>query len=93
MNIQDEEFTLTIKIDTNGIVRTDLRKKDTGEIYSLYKTSASGAYVGKIRADVEQILCDIVEHCYVTEVFKTKQAQMAIDQEYDDSYKCRIFFC
>lgn len=59
-NIQDEEFTLTIKIDTNGIVRTDLREKDTGEIYSLYKTSASGAYVGKIRADIEQILSNIM---------------------------------
>lgn len=78
-DIQDGEFVLTIQIDTDGIVTTDLREKDTGEIYALYKTNAIGAYVGKIRADIEQILCDIVQHCYVTEIFKTEQAQMAIE--------------
>ena len=77
--ILNGEFILTIQIGTDNKVETNLIEKETGEEYVLYKTNASGAYVGQIRTTIEQVLSDIVQNCYETAIFKTPQAQMVIE--------------
>ena len=76
--IKNGEFLLTVHIGENGMTDTNLVEQESGESYVLYKTSASGAYVGEIRAAIEHVLRDIAENCYIKEVFKTAQAQMTI---------------
>lgn len=76
--IQKGEFVLTIRIDEEGSVDTDLVEKENGEPYVLYKTNAAGTYVGEIRTAIEEVLSDIADKCYETVIFKEDQAQMAI---------------
>lgn len=72
-------FTLTVQIGTDNTLITDLIEKETGEAYILYKTNASGAYVGEVRTAIEQVIRDIVQNCCETAVFKTPQTQMVIE--------------
>lgn len=78
-NIMDGAFRLSVFIGENGDVDTNLLEIENSEPYILYKTNASGAYVGEIRTAVEAVLTDIANTCYDVSVFKTKQAQMAIE--------------
>lgn len=78
-NIIDGAFRLSVLVAENGDVDTNLIEVENGEPYVLYKTNASGIYVGEIRAAVEKVLIDIANACYETSVFKTNQAQMAIE--------------
>ena len=57
--ILDGEFTLTVRILEDETVNTDLVEKETGEPYVLYKTNASGAFVGEVRIAIEQVLEEI----------------------------------
>lgn len=85
--IRNDEFSLTVQIDKNGIVDTSLIGQEDGEEYILYKTDAAGSYVGEVRAAVLQVLGDISEQCFIAEIFKTRQAQMAIQfvrEQYGD---------
>lgn len=71
----------------NGDVDTNLIEVENSEPYVLYKTNASGTYVGEIRAAVEIVLMDIANTCYNLSIFKTNQAQKAIEyvhKKYDD---------
>ena len=78
-SIMDDTFKLYVFVAENGAVDTDLIEIETGEPYVLYKTNASGTFVGEIRAAIEAILTDIANACYEPSVFKTNQAQMAIE--------------
>lgn len=78
-NIINDTFRLSVFISENGDVDTNLIETENSEPYVLYKTSASGAYVGEIRAAVEAVLTDIANTCYDVSIFKTNQAQMAIE--------------
>lgn len=78
-NIMDGAFRLSVFIGENGDVDTNLVEIENSEPYILYKTNASGAYVGEIRTAVEAVLTDIANACYDVSVFKTNQAQMAIE--------------
>ena len=78
-NIMDGAFRLCVSVTENGDVDTDLIEVENGELYILYKTDASGAFVGEIRAAVEEVLTDIANACYDPSVFKTNQAQMVIE--------------
>ncbi len=82
-DIMDGEFSLTVRIDKNGNIDTDLREIGTGDSYILYKINASGTFVGEVRTAIETVLREIAEICYESAVFKTKQAQMLIDYVYD----------
>ena len=79
VDIIDDSFRLYVYVSENGVIDTDLIEIESGEPYILYKTNATGAYVGKIRTAVEEILTDIADACYDIEVFKTNQAHMAIE--------------
>ncbi len=74
--IRDGEFTLKLEIGKDGAIGTELIEKETGEEYVLYKTNASGAYVGGIRAAIGEVVGDVTGKCYETSVFRTEQAQM-----------------
>ena len=77
-DIENGEFSLTVLVGEEGSVDTELVEKESGEPYILYKTDASGPYVGGIRAAIEKVLTDIADACSQTVVFKTEQARMAI---------------
>ena len=76
--ILNGNFSLEVKIDESRIVDTILFEKETEEIYALYKTNATGSFVAGVRNAIESVLADIVTNCYEDEVFKSKQAEMAI---------------
>lgn len=78
-NIIDGAFKLYVYVSENGDVDTDLIEIENGEPYVLYKTNASGAFVGEIRAAIEEVLIDIANVCYDSSVFKTNQAKMVIE--------------
>lgn len=77
--ILDGAFRLLVFVAENGDVSTELLDVENGEPYVLYKTDASGVYVGKIREAITAVLQDIADACYETAVFKTRQAEMAIE--------------
>ena len=77
--ILDDTFKLYVHISEKGDVDTNLIEIENGEPYVLYKTNASGAFVGEIRTAIEAVLTDIANACYDSSVFKTNQAQMVIE--------------
>lgn len=77
--IIDGAFRLRVFVAENGDVDTDLIEIENGEPYVLYKTNASGAFVGEIRAAVEAVLADIADACCDPSVFRTNQARMVIE--------------
>lgn len=78
-DIIDGAFRLYVFVAENGDVDTNLIEIESGEPYVLYKTNTSGTFVGEIRAAVEAVLIDIANACYDPSIFKTNQAQMAIE--------------
>ncbi len=85
--IMDEEFSLTITIGDNGKVNTQLIEVSINEEYVLYKTYATGNYVGEIRRQISDILKDISNQCFEASTFKSLQTLRIIDyvnQTYHD---------
>ncbi len=78
-DVMDGEFSLKVKIDKNGNVDTDLLENGTNDPYILYKTNASGTFVGEVRSAIEEVLIEIAENCFELTIFKSNQANMLID--------------
>lgn len=83
--ICNDVFVLTVLIKPDGEINIKLLERETGEEYSLYKTSASGEYVGTVRTAIKTIVADIVQKCYEPSVFKSAQAKTII-QFIKDAY-------
>lgn len=79
-DIMHGDFQLTLMFDEHGNVDTELIDKDTGEEYILYKTSAEGAFVGNIRAEICDILTQISNECFEASVFKQEQSLWLIER-------------
>lgn len=77
-DVMNGDFHLSVFITQAGSIDTVLIEKETGEEYILYKTNASGTFVGDVRSDIERILLDISDKCYETAVFKSEQAMKLI---------------
>lgn len=60
-DIKGSEFELCITVSADGKVDTSLTERATGEPYILYKTSASGAFVGEIREEICAVLREVAE--------------------------------
>lgn len=73
MEILNGEFQLEIKIDKNGISDTMFTEKQNGEEYILYKTKATGSFVGNVRREIGKVLAEIAEKCFDTAIFKDEQ--------------------
>lgn len=78
-SIMEGAFLLHISVLENGDVNTNLVEKETGEPYVLYKTNASGAFVGAVRGEIETVLARIAEECFESFVFKSEQTLAVID--------------
>lgn len=77
--IMNGTFTLYVSVRKDGAVGTDLVENETNEPYILYKTNASGSFVGEVRAEIEKILKKIAEECFEFAVFKAEQSLKVID--------------
>lgn len=71
--ILNGEFQLEVKIDKNGTPDTTLTEKQNGDEYILYKTKATGTFVGNVRAQIQKVLAEIAEKCFDTAIFKNEQ--------------------
>lgn len=78
-NILNGAFRLTVLLEADGSIDTNLIEAENGEPYVLYKTDASGVYIGEIRAAVAAALQAIADNCYEPGVFQSKQAAMVIE--------------
>lgn len=77
--IMNDTFKLHISVLENGYVDTDLIEADTNEPYTLYKTNASGTFVGEVRAEIEKVIRKISDECFELSVFNSEQALKVID--------------
>ena len=77
-DILDGSFLLQVIITLNGNIDTKLTEKATDDEYVLYKTNATGAFVGEVRNAIEAILIQVADKCYSTEIFKSAQAKEII---------------
>lgn len=77
-DILDSQFRLQITISATGTVDTNLIETETGEPYILYKTNAVGSFVGSTRTAIEEVLMEVADSCYDTEIFKFPQTQEII---------------
>lgn len=76
--ILDGSFLLQIIIAPDGNIDTKLTEKAIGDEYMLYKTNATGSFVGEVRNAIEAILKQVADQCYNTEIFKSIQAKEII---------------
>ena len=81
--IMEGNFSLRVSVSENGEVDTDLIENETNEPYTLYKTNASGTFVGDVRAGIENILGEIADECFTLSVFKSQQTLDIIDYVLD----------
>ena len=78
--ISDNQFKLTVTLDENGEVLTELFDLEAEEVYTLHLVSeACGEFVGRVRAEYEKVLKDIAENCFDTETFKENCTQKVIE--------------
>lgn len=77
--ILDGDFYLNIRISKSDLISTTLVEAATGEEYILYKTDASGAFVGEIRTAIAAVLKDISDKCCEAAVFKAEQSVNIIE--------------
>ena len=88
-DIMQKDFNLSIEVFGTGEIDTKLIEKSTNEEYTLHLVkSANGQFIGKIREEYENILKDIGNKCFDTDVFKSKQAHDIIryvSKKYNDS--------
>lgn len=77
-HILDGSFLLQIIIAPDGNIDTKLTEKAIGDEYVLYKTNATGSFVGEVRNAIEAILTQVADQCYNTEIFKSIQAKEII---------------
>lgn len=76
--IADGELRLAVSVDSSGVVRADTYDVDSGEPYTLYRSEATGAFVGSVRTTIEDILSEISESCFDPDVFKSECAKRII---------------
>ena len=77
-DILDGSFLLQIIITPDGNIDTRLTEKATDDEYTLYKTNATGSFVGEVRKAIETILIQVADTCYNAEIFKSTQAKEII---------------
>lgn len=78
-NIFDNQMALTIKVDREGNINTDVVELETGEPYTLFLVEdAVGSFVGGVREEYQRVLTDIADKCCNKQVFKSRYAQLVI---------------
>lgn len=77
--IMGGEFTLTVTVSGDGSMDTAAEENATGEEYVLYKTNASGAFLGDVRSAVREVLDGIIGSCYEPAVYKNRQTEILLE--------------
>lgn len=78
--LSESKFLLTVLIDKDGTVSSEVIDPSTHEPYTLHLTEgAAGSFVGSVRSEYEKILAGIAENCFEPDVFKTAQARQLIE--------------
>ncbi len=78
-DIVDGQFALIVTITLDGVVSTKVIDKASQEEYVLHLIKDSvGEFVGRVRLDIENVLTDIKNKCFDTQIFKSIQAQQII---------------
>lgn len=84
-------FSADIRVSSDGRVEADVIDTETGDIYALVKSpSATGAFVGRIRAELTEILQKIADECTFAEIFQTPFAKDIIryaKEKYQDDFE------
>lgn len=90
--IMNGQLKLSVSVAPNGSVSTQVIDISTGEEYLLYKVASSvGAYVGEVRTECENILTDISEKCFESDVFHSEQT-LAVIQYVREKYGNELEF-
>lgn len=77
--IMRQQFQLTVLIAADGKMDTKVIDNELGDEYVLHRTAGStGTFVGKVREAHDDVLTQIVESCYETDVFKSDYAHEVI---------------
>lgn len=77
--IMNGEFILTVKINDENRISTELVEKDSGEIYTLHLVEyVQGSFVGKVKEEYEKVLYEIAEKCFDKDVFKFEYSKLVI---------------
>ncbi|GKX57956.1 MmcQ/YjbR family DNA-binding protein [Leminorella grimontii] len=75
----DGQFDMTVTVTKEGFVSTELVDTSTGESYVLHRiSSATGAFVGRVREEHDQVLEAIANACFEPDVFKSEGAKRII---------------
>ena len=78
-NIMKDEFKLTVNVNFDGILSTELSEIATKEIYTLHLLEgAKGSFVGKVREEYNAVIDDIVQKCFDTDIFKSEQTKQIL---------------
>ena len=78
-NILDNEFCINIKIFKNGEIKTQIIEISTREIYTLHLVDgAKGSFVGLVKQEYENILQNIADFCFDTDVFVSDMTKKII---------------
>lgn len=73
--IANTPFTLVVLITPNGQVRTRVIDPDTKEEYTLHLSpTATGSFVGNVRAGYLAVLQTIAEKCFEKKIFRSDNA-------------------
>ncbi len=77
--LSDPQFELKLTIFKNGKIISDVIDRETGEVYALVKIpAATGAFVGKLRSDIEKIVAEIADKCFYADIFKSDVSRQVI---------------
>ncbi|CAJ1188253.1 hypothetical protein CPR19088_GLDEOEPO_01911 [Companilactobacillus paralimentarius] len=84
--IVDQQFELTVKVDNEGQLTTDVIDNETKAEYVLHlQPAASGKFVKRVANEYQTVLDDIKANCYETDIFKNQQAKEII-KHVEDTY-------
>lgn len=72
-------FSIALAISPDGSIGAEITDPEEGSEYVLWKTDATGSFVGSVRAEAEEIAGKIVAECYLPDIHKTRQAKLVLD--------------
>lgn len=86
--LPDSGFEIRVQVTEQGEVSAIVMDPVSNEPYTLHLVEgAAGSFVGAVRSEYEQVLCEIAEACFTPDVFKrvqTKELIAYVRGKYED---------